>query len=269
MKKKLEVNSPEFRDLVGKLTTTKLTLPSLGTLPPLPKIPMSSTPTPMSSTPTPKSSISATAKSPISTKSPIVKKDVTFTGVKDVDLLILMQLDDKSLFRTCKVNKYVNELCKNEDFWRNRFQNKFGKSAKPEDKTWRNYYIDAIEEEKGINLYWTKGELGTRYNKPNEGGFYLQKKSNKEKHDDVLVVPNVYIKNIREPFFGIYEVKTKKLVSPLFNSESTLKKYRTQQPQEFRQRIDLATFKIYRPLYVTDLTYPKGERGNFNLPSVK
>ena len=261
MKKKLEVNSPEFRDLVGKLTTTRLTLPNLVTLPPLPKIPMSPTP------------LSTTAKSPTKFPPLVVKKtekDVTFTGVKDVDMLILMQLDDKSLFRTCKVNKYVNDLCKSENFWRNRLQNRFDVITKPEDKTWKNYYVELAEEEKGLNLYWSGR---SRYNRRDEGGFRLDKKLYKEK-DDVLIVANVYknLKNTRDPVLGIYEVKTKKLVSPLFNSPSSLKYFRSQQPDEFRQRIDLATFKIHRPLYTEELVYVDGrtgKQGNFNLPSAE
>jgi hypothetical protein len=42
------------------------------------------------------------------------------TGDKNVNFTILMQLNDKELSMVCSVNKYVNELCKDETFWFNR-----------------------------------------------------------------------------------------------------------------------------------------------------
>ena len=43
------------------------------------------------------------------------------THIKDVNLKILSYLDDKSLLKTCYVNKKAKKLCNNEDFWRNKF----------------------------------------------------------------------------------------------------------------------------------------------------
>ena len=71
------------------------------------------------------------------------------TGQKDADLLILSRLDDKSLLNVCVVNKEANELCKDEDFWRNRFVKKFGKIAagyKPDGRSWRNHYLKVISD---------------------------------------------------------------------------------------------------------------------------
>ena len=42
------------------------------------------------------------------------------TGDKNVNFLILMKLTDKELSMVCSVNKYVNELCKDDTFWFNR-----------------------------------------------------------------------------------------------------------------------------------------------------
>jgi hypothetical protein len=68
----------------------------------------------------------------------------SFSKIKDVDLKILSELDDKSLFQTCMTNKYINNICSNEDFWRNRYIKKFGLEAikyKPDEKTWKKHYL--------------------------------------------------------------------------------------------------------------------------------
>jgi hypothetical protein len=50
-----------------------------------------------------------------------------FSGIKDVDLLILMILEDADLFKICLLNKYFNSLCNDEYFWYNRIVKKYGK----------------------------------------------------------------------------------------------------------------------------------------------
>jgi hypothetical protein len=73
----------------------------------------------------------------------------SFSKIKDVDLKILSELDDRSLFRTCSTNKYAYNLCFDEDFWRNRYRNKFGteeRVPKPEKRTWRNHYLQTIKD---------------------------------------------------------------------------------------------------------------------------
>ena len=47
-----------------------------------------------------------------------------FTKIRDVDLKILQQLNDKELPLVCSVNKYVAELCNDENFWLTRLLNK-------------------------------------------------------------------------------------------------------------------------------------------------
>ena len=69
------------------------------------------------------------------------------TGIKDVDLKILMDLDDKSLFKTCTVDRYTKRICNDEHFWRNRLYSRFGKKAidiKPIDRTWKNHYLQIV-----------------------------------------------------------------------------------------------------------------------------
>ena len=45
---------------------------------------------------------------------------MSLTGNKETDFLILMQLTDNELTKVCQVNKYVNKLCNDDNFWRNR-----------------------------------------------------------------------------------------------------------------------------------------------------
>ena len=70
------------------------------------------------------------------------------TGVKDADLEILKNLDDRSLLNVCLIsNRYINSLCSNQDFWRNRFVQYFGQEAstyKPQDRTWKRHYLTVI-----------------------------------------------------------------------------------------------------------------------------
>lgn len=109
MKKRLDPQSPEYRDLLNKISSTKINLPPL-----IQKV-----------------------------SSPIFSKR-TLTETKDVDLLILSGLNDKDLFSFCSVNKYANKLCKDESFWMNRFLKRFGIAHKPDNILWRNYYLQVI-----------------------------------------------------------------------------------------------------------------------------
>ena len=77
-----------------------------------------------------------------------------FTGNKQTDLIVLAQLDDVSLGRMCQTNQYFKELCRNEDFWRNRTLVRFGtaiprnimdKIRDEKDLTWREYYIRLVD----------------------------------------------------------------------------------------------------------------------------
>src|SRR5579883_2736487 len=64
------------------------------------------------------------------------------SGIRDVDLQILTNLNDHDLFSICQIkNKYINSLCNNESFWRNRFLDKYGKNFKYEGRTWKDFYF--------------------------------------------------------------------------------------------------------------------------------
>lgn len=73
-----------------------------------------------------------------------LKKLSILTGQRDTDLLILSNLNDESLFSFCQVDRYAANLCQNEDFWRNRFINKYGAELidiKLPNRSWKNFYL--------------------------------------------------------------------------------------------------------------------------------
>lgn len=54
-----------------------------------------------------------------------VNKDNThFTGIYDVDLEILLNLEDKDLANLCQTNKYFHRLCREDVFWQRRIARK-------------------------------------------------------------------------------------------------------------------------------------------------
>jgi len=80
------------------------------------------------------------------------------TGQRDANLEILKNLDDRDLLSFCQVNKYTNNLCKDEYFWRNRFIKEHGRKIyeeamkyKSSEKTWRKFYLSIVH-------YWNKAE---------------------------------------------------------------------------------------------------------------
>ena len=52
---------------------------------------------------------------------------MSLTGLKDVDMEIILQLEDRELSRVCSVNKYVNEICQSDAFWYRRLINRIAK----------------------------------------------------------------------------------------------------------------------------------------------
>lgn len=62
---------------------------------------------------------------------------MSITGNKDLDFLILNNLDDKDLLNFCLTK---NNIC-DEEFWKKRTYSKFKDICKPSDKTWKQYYL--------------------------------------------------------------------------------------------------------------------------------
>jgi hypothetical protein len=67
------------------------------------------------------------------------------TNGKDTDLLILEKLNDRDLINICLANKSANKLCNNDDFWRNRFLQKWGYFDKSENRSWKNLYLTILK----------------------------------------------------------------------------------------------------------------------------
>jgi len=69
------------------------------------------------------------------------------SGIRDIDLLILSNLDDQDLFKltkAAKYNKYGHILINNDTFWRNKFAKLFP-SIVPETlyrkRSWKKFYL--------------------------------------------------------------------------------------------------------------------------------
>lgn len=71
-----------------------------------------------------------------------------FTGVKDLDLKILMDLDDETLLNACSTNKELYRICNvDQSFWRNRYVKQYGEHAasfKEKGRSWKNHYMQTI-----------------------------------------------------------------------------------------------------------------------------
>lgn len=74
---------------------------------------------------------------------------MSLTYIKDLNLKIMMELEDEDLLKICNTDQNArNNLCKNEDFWRNRFMKKYTKkdflyksTFKPKRLSWKDYYL--------------------------------------------------------------------------------------------------------------------------------
>lgn len=110
---------------------------------------------------------------------------MALTGNKQTDLEVMYRLDDRSLLTYCMVNRYAHNLCNNETFWRNRFVQRFGKTAseyKREDRTWKMHYLmvisnlnELLEEDSDIggNPFGFFGNFVTGDVGPNEDLYQL------------------------------------------------------------------------------------------------
>lgn len=63
-----------------------------------------------------------------------------FSGIKDVDMKILMELGDEDLYDVCQTDKRINDICNDDTFWMRRTIFKTENIVKPENMSWRQYY---------------------------------------------------------------------------------------------------------------------------------
>ena len=81
-----------------------------------------------------------------------------FTGMRDVDFMILDKLNNKSLSSCSLVNKYIHKLCKEEIFWLNKYIKLFGeesKKYKPETRNWMEQYLKVKADTSKIENAWS------------------------------------------------------------------------------------------------------------------
>jgi hypothetical protein len=168
-----------------------------------------------------------------------LQAEKNLTGIKDVDLLILKNLDDYSLLNYCQTSQYAKNLCDNELFWKNRFFEKhpyLEESFNKDNKKWRQLYL---EELRGYNLYYRNNYKGNR--------MYVSK-SKRDPKDKLLVV-NLdirYRKTKKNPRNLIAFVNTHNggLLTPLFKNATDLVKYYNQYIKG--ESAELQSFEFYR-----------------------
>ena len=74
-------------------------------------------------------------------------KNNGFSGNKDIDYKILLDIDDISdLLNLCSVNKYMSNLC-NEDFWKKKtlLLDSSAMEYKTEE-TWKEYFLEMVKD---------------------------------------------------------------------------------------------------------------------------
>ena len=79
---------------------------------------------------------------------PPVKKSYVpsrLTGIKDVDVEILLQLDDRSLFNFFLSSKYGQYLSNYEPLWFQKVKKTFPNLTKQPGQTWKQLYLSQIQ----------------------------------------------------------------------------------------------------------------------------
>ncbi len=167
---------------------------------------------------------------PISSQLPPTQTKL-LTGIKDVNLLVLTNLDDESLLNLCQVNKEASRICEDENFWRNRFMGKYGKFNKASNVTWKRLYLKSL---KGYNLF-RQGLTDEGYvskNKLNENDelvlvdiemMFIYKKTKYDRRDLTALVNNRFLFEEGVPTAKNYHVET-----PFFENRAKMNKWMKQ-----------------------------------------
>ena len=81
-------------------------------------------------------------------------------GLKELDRMILSNLDDKDLVNYCRTNKAMNKICNDQTFWFNRLQSRFPQidlevMRKVKIGSWSDVYIEMVKFVRSVNkTYW-------------------------------------------------------------------------------------------------------------------
>jgi len=66
----------------------------------------------------------------------------SFTGNKDIDTKILIDLPDRDLANYCRVDKYAAYLCSDDNIWKTKYEIKYPNGfPKPNIRSWKDHYI--------------------------------------------------------------------------------------------------------------------------------
>ena len=76
-----------------------------------------------------------------------IQRHIALTGIPDVDINILANLDDKDLFNACLVDNYIASLCRSDQLWYDKVQHRFvgAEKYKSAEKEWRKYYMELAD----------------------------------------------------------------------------------------------------------------------------
>ena len=78
-----------------------------------------------------------------------------FTNIKDVDLKILSELDDRDLLNVCVIrNRYVEKLCNDENFWRARLVKNYPDLLEYKNNTNKLYYLQILVDIERFKNKW-------------------------------------------------------------------------------------------------------------------
>lgn len=77
---------------------------------------------------------------------------MSLTGVRDVDMEIILQLEDRELPAVCAVNKYVNSICQSDAFWYRRLINRISKAREDNLSKYKDLKIIDINGERIKNM---------------------------------------------------------------------------------------------------------------------
>ena len=142
-----------------------------------------------------------------------------FTEITDVDLLIMVELSDKDLFRICFINRYFQQLAKREYFWQKRVLVKYGIHNKTINMDWKFYYISLVT--RTGNLFKSYFDLPKVVDELLKGlvskreEYYLSHKPKDSR--DILIAPTVALPPLSKTYkyytyidlyikFGIYGI---------------------------------------------------------------
>jgi hypothetical protein len=85
-----------------------------------------------------------------------------WTGIRDIDSLILLELPDRDLYNICQTSKYLKSLCDTDQFWKMKFEARYGKrevellsdsSLKSGETKWKRAYKDKVDSDKYGSIY--------------------------------------------------------------------------------------------------------------------